>query len=221
MRHTLFVITFSTLILWQVACSTAGAPAGGGGDHHGPPPPETFTLTLGLTGMGTVVSSPAGINCPGACTGTWDAGTAVTLTAAPAKGQEVKDWGGDCSGTALTCAITLNADATPSIEFDAKVVTKTATLAIGVSGPGTVTGTGLACPPQCAVTDVAGTVVALTATPAAGQSFATWAGACSGSSPTCSGVVLHSSHDERDAMEVRHLPSGLNSWVCHRHRPAT
>jgi hypothetical protein len=70
------------------------------------------TVTVGKTGngAGTVTSTPAGILCGTACSATYVAGTAVTLTATPAIGSTFTRWsGGGCAGTA---ACTL-ADNTP------------------------------------------------------------------------------------------------------------
>ena len=60
-------------------------------------------------GVGSVTSSPAGIDCGADCTGTYDANTVVRLTAAPATASAFNGWsGGGCSGTALTCDVTMN-----------------------------------------------------------------------------------------------------------------
>ena len=72
--------------------------------ENDPAPPETFTLTVTTkgTGMGTVTSSPAGINCPAGCTSAstaYDQGTNITLVATPAPGSVFIGWGGACTGT--------------------------------------------------------------------------------------------------------------------------
>src|SRR5262249_35336902 len=48
-----------------------------------------FTLTIGLAGVGSgsVTSSPAGLNCPTTCAGSFTAGSTVTLTATPVAGS--------------------------------------------------------------------------------------------------------------------------------------
>ena len=43
----------------------------------------TLTVTRSGLGLGTVTSSPAGVNCGGDCSETYDAGTVVVLTATP------------------------------------------------------------------------------------------------------------------------------------------
>jgi hypothetical protein len=75
----------------------------------------TFTrLTLSLTksSMGTVTSSPAGINCASSCTSQsadFGPNASVTLTASgrtPLIGSYT--WGGDCSGSETTCVVTMS-----------------------------------------------------------------------------------------------------------------
>jgi len=56
----------------------------------------------------------------------------------------------------------------------------TQTLTVTVVGSGTVSGPGIACGPDCSENYLGGTVVTLTASPAAGWRFAGWSGACSG-----------------------------------------
>jgi dienelactone hydrolase len=73
-------------------------------------PTVTFTLTVGKTGagMGTVTSSPAGIDCGATCAAGFNSGTAVTLTAFASAGSTFGGWsGGGCTGTG-GCTVTLN-----------------------------------------------------------------------------------------------------------------
>ncbi len=69
----------------------------------------TVTATSPVTG--TVTSTPAGISCPGTCSANFDDGTQVTLTetpGAPSTFSTFGGWSGACTGTATTCAITVN-----------------------------------------------------------------------------------------------------------------
>lgn len=70
----------------------------------------SFALTVAVAGNGSVASSPAGISCDSAanaCSASFAAGTAVTLTATPAAGQRFTSWGDACSGTQSTCTLQL------------------------------------------------------------------------------------------------------------------
>jgi hypothetical protein len=61
------------------------------------------------------------------------------------------------------------------------------------NGSGTVTGSGIKCPGTCTQSFVSGTGVTLTATPAAGSTFAGWSGACGGKG-TCTGTLSTDVH---------------------------
>jgi hypothetical protein len=68
----------------------------------------TLTVSRAGTGAGTVTSQPPGITCGSDCSESYTAGTAVTVTAAPAAGSTFSGWsGGGCSGTA-PCTVTGN-----------------------------------------------------------------------------------------------------------------
>jgi subtilisin family serine protease len=86
----------------------------------------TFTLfgggvSLGVvmagSGPGTVTSNDGKIQCGGTCSATYAGGSGVTLTATPTSGATFKQWGGACSGTTPTCALTLNATQTVTAIF--------------------------------------------------------------------------------------------------------
>ena len=84
-----------------------------------PPAPQRFTLTVTKSGvgLGTVTSSPAGINCGLTCSAAYDGGTTVTLSAQPGLLSVFAGWsGGGCSGTG-PCAVTLNANTTVTATF--------------------------------------------------------------------------------------------------------
>jgi len=86
-------------------------------------------VSVVTTGSGSVISSPAGITCPGTCVQSFAPGKVVTLTAAPDSGSSFNGWsGGGCGGTD-PCILAGNAP-----------VTVTATFALGVlpAGPGSV-----------------------------------------------------------------------------------
>jgi hypothetical protein len=145
----------------------------------------THVLTVARSGSGTVTSSPAGISCGADCTEPIAQGTVVTLSAAPATNWTFSGWsGGGCTGTG-NCVVTVNAATTVTATFTQP------SFALSVTRSGTGTGTvtsspaGVNCGTDCSESYLQNTVVTLTATPAANNTFAGWSGACTGTS-TCS-----------------------------------
>jgi hypothetical protein len=72
-------------------------------------PPVTHDLTISIVGNGSVTSVPGGIACPGLCSQAYPTGTSVTLTSVAAPGNIFMGWGGNCSGTAASTAVTMSA----------------------------------------------------------------------------------------------------------------
>ena len=144
--------------------------------------PVQYTLTVDATtgsGSGTVTDDTEQISCPENCTGTYDEGTQVTLTATPANGSTFVGWsGGGCSGTGQ-CQVNMSSDTDVSAEFEPVY---TLSVALSGAGSGSVSdGGSLNCPGTCSSTYTAGTQVTLTATPSSGSTFVGWSGGgCSG-----------------------------------------
>jgi hypothetical protein len=130
------------------------------------------------TGTGTVTSSPSGINCGGACSAEFEEGTEVTLTKSAAAGSEFVSWSGACAG-AGSCKVTMSAAKEVTASF---ILKPTPSFSLVVqregSGSGSVTSdpAGIECGADCDGDYPEGTVVALTATPAAGSAFKRWSG---------------------------------------------
>ncbi|MEM7828420.1 MAG: fibronectin type III domain-containing protein [Candidatus Aenigmatarchaeota archaeon] len=100
-----------------------------------PIPIQQYTLTVSKagTGEGTVISSPAGINCGSDCTEIYNQGTVVTLTPTPSINSIFDGWsGGGCSGTSI-CSISINSPTTVCANFSLKTYTITATAGSGGS----------------------------------------------------------------------------------------
>ena len=164
----------------------------GGGSGPGtvwgiPLSPHEYPLTVTISGPGSVTGNtttyPGGINCPAfICSAAYAAGSAVTLTATPSAGYNFTGWGGACTGTG-TCTVTMSAAAHVSATF----AIQQNTLTVAVAGNGTVTSNtgGINCPGTCSASFNPGTVVTLTESPATGNYFSGWSGACSGTG-TCS-----------------------------------
>ncbi|MBK7075989.1 MAG: hypothetical protein IPH44_27215 [Myxococcales bacterium] len=138
------------------------------------------------TGAGTVTSAPLGVNCGTDCLEDYNAGTLVTLSAAPAVGATFAGWtGGGCSGTG-TCVVTMAAATTVTATFNALTFALDVTLAGAGSGTVTSAPPGITCGADCTETYVYNTSVTLTAAPAVGSTFAGWSGGvCSGTALMC------------------------------------
>ncbi len=97
-------------------------------------PPEQLKVTK--VGSGSVLSSPAGILCGSACTGVFDWGTTVTLTASPAKNFAFTGWsGGGCSGTG-NCSVLMGGARSVTATFAAVCfVPKVSGLKLAVAKP--------------------------------------------------------------------------------------
>jgi len=117
---------------------------------------QRYSLTVTVTsGEGTVSPSE----------GTFPEGETVTLTCTPGEGYEACSWNGVDSAEGNTATVTMNADRNVTVEF--LELAYSLTVAV-ISGEGTVTPNGGMFAP--------GTVVTLTATPAAGYQMGTWTG---------------------------------------------
>ncbi|OHB14620.1 MAG: hypothetical protein A2431_04180 [Candidatus Zambryskibacteria bacterium RIFOXYC1_FULL_39_10] len=80
---------------------------------------SSYAINVIKSGQGTVVSSPAGINCGTGCSSqssNFLSGTSVTLTASPSSGRIFTGWGGSCSGNG-TCTIIVSNPATVFANF--------------------------------------------------------------------------------------------------------
>ena len=122
------------------------------------------TLTINATN-GTVTTNPNPTN------GTYDEGTVVGLTATPAAGYQFDGWSGDASGATASVNITMDADKTVTATFSLiqRTLTINATNGTVATNPNPTNGTY-----------DNGTVVGLTATPAAGYQFDGWSGDATG-----------------------------------------
>ena len=78
----------------------------------------TLTVTKIGNGVGSLTSSPSGIDCGVTCaTQTAPLHGPVQLTAVPATGSTFQAWGGDCSGTAATTTVDITANKTCTSSF--------------------------------------------------------------------------------------------------------
>jgi hypothetical protein len=161
----------------QFDCDQAtGSDAWAMGEDFAP----TLTVTVeGGAANGTVTSSPAGINCGSDCSESYASGTGVTLTAKPTTGATFAGWGGACSGTNETCALTMNGNKSVTATFTlGPTFQLTVAQPFDGDGTGEVTGPGIVCPGDCTESYPSGTPVTLMATGTVGSNFVVWGGAC-------------------------------------------
>lgn len=147
-------------------------------------PPGPKRLTVRLTDS-RVTSEPPGIDCPGACQGSFARRAVVTLRA-----STPLQWKGGCVGIGATCKVVLDVPVTidpatlphPAPGFGVNV---------SVSGRGLVLGRGIRCGAttgtllDCESFFARGATVVLEAVPEAGIRFAGWRGFCRGTEPRC------------------------------------
>lgn len=154
---------------------TSVAAAGCGSVDNGDGP----TISITVSGSGSVTSVPAGINCGSDCSAAFEAGSSVTLSAAAASGAAFAGWsGGTCSGSG-DCTLVASENVAVQAMFAAA---NTVSVSVTGTGTGTVTSTppGINCPPTCSTGFAAGQTITLSATPSPATAFAGWTGACTG-----------------------------------------
>jgi hypothetical protein len=133
------------------------------------PPPALaagpYTLTVYISGFGTVTRNPDVANYPN--------GGVVTLTAHPAIGSQFSHWSGDLTGSANPANIEMTSSRNVYANF---VPIPQYTVSTSVSGQGTITLN------PAGGTYPSNTVVTATATPTQGWAFANWTGDAEGNS---------------------------------------
>ncbi|HEU0305116.1 MAG TPA: hypothetical protein VFR32_11110 [Gaiellaceae bacterium] len=76
-----------------------------------------FPVAITKVGQGRVTSRPPGINCGGACSRPFPAGSKVTIEATPRKGWTFVRWSGACKGKKPACVLQLDAAKAASATF--------------------------------------------------------------------------------------------------------
>ena len=181
-------VTAGTMYCYRVRAYNSAGDSGYSNEACATPVSATlYTVTVSKpgTGIGTVTSSPAGIDCGAICDASIASGTSIALSAAAATGSIFAGWSGaSCSGTG-SCAFTVSANTTVTANFAPNsyvlAVTKSGT------GSGTVTSspTGVNCGSTCSATYNYNAFVTLTAVPSTGSTFTGWSGGCAGTATTC------------------------------------
>jgi hypothetical protein len=159
------------------------------------------TLTVTTTGTfgphppaGSIVSTPAGIDCPPTCSATFSPATPVTLISKFSR----TSWTGACIGSG-PCALKLDQSARVVADISLGVFapppSSTLGVSVSVSGKGRVTAEGIRCGGttgtllDCEASYPSRTHVLLRATPGRRSRFAGWRGFCTGKRVTCKLVV--------------------------------
>jgi hypothetical protein len=81
--------------------------------------PPFYTLTVSVTGGGSVASSDGKIQCPSmTCSASYPTGVQVMLAETSSSGSAFSSWsGGGCMGTPSSCTVTLSSDTTVTATF--------------------------------------------------------------------------------------------------------
>jgi hypothetical protein len=153
------------------------------------------TVTRSGDGAGTVTSNPAGINCGTTCAADFTS-TPVTLTTAAGTESTFTVFGGDCTGTSCSLALTANKNVDAKFTLNSYNVVGAISLQNGVPGVHKITSNpaGLNCDGVngCTAAFKFGSQVTISAVPdAVTGRFVNWAdGPCAGgTNPVCTFAI--------------------------------
>jgi hypothetical protein len=170
-----------------------------------------LTVTVEGDANGTVTSSPAGIDCGTDCTETYTSVTGVTLTAHPEGSAAFAGWSGACTGSALTCTLTMDRSRSVTATFTNKPVL---IVKADGNGQGTVMSTpaGINCGTDCNEPYNQGTSVKLTAAPDSTSTFGGWSG-CTVTGPLTCTVTMDASQTVTATFDVQNVTRTLSVTV--------
>ena len=180
--------SIAPLCVAALACGTST-----GGENStdvGPRVRTDFSVSAIVLGNGSINSAPSGIACGKTCSGTFNTGSTVHLSAQPDAGWTFAGWSGDCSGME-DCALSKDSRVTAAFRQPPPPPPPPPrgkrTLSVTLAGHGRVQSapSGIDCSSSCSASYDDGARVQLTAQPDAGWSFTSWSGACSGSPASC------------------------------------
>jgi uncharacterized repeat protein (TIGR02543 family) len=172
-------------------------------EETGPLNPTHLAVTR--IGEGTVVSSPAGIECNPTCEADFELNETVTLTASPAAGWVFYSWGGCMEHVGLTCRVTMSAAKSVKASF---VATPSLMVEKAGSGSGKVTTSGISCDANCSTASSvvkAGVAVTVKAVPSKGSEAAVFENG-TGSASSCSGATCSFTISENSSVKVKFNP---------------
>ncbi|HEY5934381.1 MAG TPA: hypothetical protein VIU61_07100 [Kofleriaceae bacterium] len=150
-------------------------------------------LSVSMSGAGSVHADPIGQTCTAGntCSYPLASPTDVTLTAEPASGAQFLGWSSPAScGTSPTCVVQAGSpNQTVAVRADFTSANVKAVV-ITIAGTGTVSGLEPPCSGSCTRWVEPGGAVTLTAQPTG--AFESWAGDCTGTTPTCNlGTIIN------------------------------
>lgn len=182
----------ASLVRWSVgSCGAALACRAEVGEGHtvisatfAPPiVPDDPRLEINVIGTGAfggrVASDSGGIDCPGTCAATFEAGVSIVLTASASAFVRFDGWNGaGCGGTGACEVSNLREDTAVTAVFTD--ISVPITVRVEGSGRGSVVSTplGIACAPECVARFAPGDRVTVIASPENGSRFHGWSGAC-------------------------------------------
>jgi hypothetical protein len=170
--------------------------------------PASFDLSVSLSGAGLgakVLSAPAGIDCPGACTVPFPNGQVVALTPSATDPRLVfTHWSGACTGSGA-CQVTMSQARSVTAHFTYLIL-----LPVYNEGGGTIVSSpaGISCGPgesECEAAFLPGTSVTLTATALPGGQVSSLTGSACTGEPVCEVTVTASDEDQSANMLTRHV----------------
>ena len=91
------------------------------GTNPGGGPLGTKTLSVSVSGSGSVAIDPGHGTCSQSCHVVVKAGSALRLVPSPADGFLLASWSGACSGSSSTCSVTMKTDQSVTATFNPAV----------------------------------------------------------------------------------------------------
>jgi uncharacterized repeat protein (TIGR01451 family) len=150
----------------------------------------TYTATFSTQYQLTTVASSGGSVTPSSGQ-YYNSGSVVPLQASANPGYAFTSWTGSvANSSSASTTVTMSAPETVTATFTQQYVLNLAvTPANGGTISGTIGGQAVSCSTTCSGPWNAGSLVALTATPGAGYTFASWTGCPSPSGATCAATL--------------------------------
>ena len=149
----------------------------------------TYSLTATKEGTGSGSLSASGLSCNGnTCSGTYNCGTTITITATADTGSHFESWSGCDSTSNNLCIVSMAGSKSVSATFTLDTHTLTATKA--GTGSGSLTAPGLSCNGNtCTGTYDYNETVHITATADTGSVFGSWSGCDSVNGNVCTILI--------------------------------